>query len=136
MLQLVDILHRIASEIYGTGTDPGTDMKRYMESHAHGFRLGITDDVEESEIYYRRKYGPGETFYFHVLNYAHGRHLAAQFYEFFTGQEPDMSNYDGDRFPSDQPLYLFIHVSKAVIQVTVLQPEVVSRYLPASEGFH
>src|ERR1043165_106546 len=103
MLHLLDILHKVACEMYGySGNDPQADIEEFIAAHAHDFNLGITDDVEESEIYYRNKYGPGETFYFNLHSYAEGRHVAAEFFQFYTGVVPDMSAYTGEQFLEDR----------------------------------
>lgn len=123
LLTLCDILHKVATEMYGyTGEDPEADIEEFISGHAHDFNMGITDDVEESEIHYRRKYGPGETFYFNLHTYEQGRQLAAECYEFFTGQKPDMSQHTGELFPLDRSLYLFIHVSKIEVKTSITPP--------------
>lgn len=140
LLTLVDILHKVACEMYGySGADPEADIEEFMAGHAHDFNLGITDDVEESEIYYHRRYGAGETFYFSLHHYRQGRQLAAECHQFFTGQVPDVSRYTGELYPPDRALYLFIHVSHIDIQVTMLPqiPESIpGRWLPVGEGVH
>lgn len=93
------------------GHDTTDTMTEYRLRFPYRLRIAITTDVEHTELDYLRRFGKGETLYFSLVDYAHGRQLAQEIFYVFNGIQPDMSAYDGSRFNPVEKLYLFVHIA-------------------------
>lgn len=122
MLRLSQILHTVAGALHPHPEREGAaSFHDFIAAHAHDFNIGITDDVGESEAYFREKYGEGRTFYFSLEDYAEGAQVAAELYRFFTGAAPGPEAHSGEGFSSARPLVLYLHLRKAAVS-TALPP--------------
>lgn len=111
MVDIQTVLYHIAEELRQyTGGDKDAAIEEFVLGCTFSIHLAITTDVEESEWDFMERYGKGHTFYFRLINYQHGKHLASEMYWVFLGKRPSMDNYTGDRFDPSEKLYLFIHV--------------------------
>lgn len=110
MATVNDVLHHIAQDFHSFSW--GYDGNRAQAFAAPKFQISIaiTTDVEESELSFVERLGPGRTFYFKLKDYDQGKQLAAELYKVFNGERPDMQGHKGGKFPSDHQLYLFIHL--------------------------
>ena len=73
--------------------------------------MAITADVEYTKAAYLDKYAKGETVYFSLVDYHHGKQLASELFRVIFGVWPDMKEHDGSAFNPKDKLYLFVHVS-------------------------
>src|SRR4051812_38179001 len=112
MVSVEDILYKIARDFRGyTEHDSEAAIREFFEGITFGIHIVITTDVEETGDYLFRKYGKGNTYFFRLADYAHGRLLAGQLYYIFFGERPDLTPYTGGKFSGDDRLFLSVHVS-------------------------
>src|SRR4051812_21724025 len=108
-----DVMARIAQVSGGyTGKDVAGAIEEYWLHFPYCIRLSITTDIEHTELSYLNRFGKGDTVYFSLVDYAHGRELAKQLFSLILGKEPDMSAHNGSRFDPSHKLYLFIHIEE------------------------
>lgn len=111
MITVDDVLFHIAQRLgHYSDADPEAAIEEFIYGYVFDLHLAITDNVEETENDFMDRYGAGETFYFRLSDYEHGKLLAGQMYYIFLGHKPDMSTHTGDHFPHGAHLYLFVHV--------------------------
>jgi len=101
MVTLLDVLHKI-----------GIDAYRAERAQQYDLNVCITNDVEESEADFMTKYGAGNTYYFRLENYHHGRKLAAALYQRISGYIKDLPEYIISKNTLNKTLYFFVHVRK------------------------
>jgi hypothetical protein len=110
-----DILHHIAQDLRCySGADPLAAVEEFFSGCIFDMRLSITTDVEDTELNYLVRFGKGQTYYFKLKDYEHGKTLAEHLYYAITGRKPDMGKYTGDKFNSGEMLYLFVHIRNIV----------------------
>ena len=80
----------------------------------------ITNDVEESEFDFLNKYGAGNTYYFRLENYHHGRKLAAALYQRIKGYILDIPDYIFTKSSLNKTLYFFVHIRERQENPTIL----------------
>ena len=102
MVTLIDVLYKMGIDGSRTETKAGCD-----------FNVCITNDVEESEAEFMARYGTGNTYYFRLENYHHGRKLAAALYKRLTGHIYDLPENLMPKFTLSKNLYFFVHVKSA-----------------------
>lgn len=111
MATIIDVLHHIAQDLDFIGTDlKSSDVDCFAPATKFDISIAITDDVEHTEQQFIEMVGAGSTFYFRLKDYNDGKRLAAGLCFVFSHRVPDMSKYIGDIFPSQDNLYLFIHL--------------------------
>jgi len=111
-----DIFAHIAQELRVRSDaipDPYS-VEQFLTRCSFKLRLSVTDDLESTELDYLERYGSGRTFYFSLVDYDHGKTLAAGIYHTLLGSAPDMSKHTGRQFAPDTRLYLFLHISNIV----------------------
>jgi len=99
MITLIDVLHKIGFDSYRTTAKKPLDLN-----------VCITTDVEESEADFLSKYGSGNTYYFRLESYHHGRKLAAALYQRIKGTLLDLPENIKSKYPFNKNLYFFVHV--------------------------
>jgi hypothetical protein len=99
MVTLLDVLHKI-----------GIDTFRADRSTHYDLNVCITNDVEESESDFMTKYGSGNTYYFRLENYHHGRKLAAALYQRIAGYIKELPENIISKNTLNKTLYFFVHV--------------------------
>ena len=110
-----DILHHIAQDLRCySGADPRAAIEEFFSGCIFDMHLSITTDVEDTELNYLVRFGKGQTYYFKLKDYAHGKSLAEHLYFAVTGKRPDMSKYTGEQFNTGEMLYLFVHIRNIV----------------------
>lgn len=108
-----DVLARIAQVSCGyAGLNAPGAIEDYSTQFPFCLRLCITTDVEQTELDYMSRFGPGATLYFTLVDYAHGCDLAKELFRRILGSEPDMSGYEGFKFDPSDSLYLFLHLEQ------------------------
>ena len=99
MVTLLDVLHKI-----------GIDAFRGDKTAQYDLNVCITNDVEESESDFMNKYGLGNTYYFRLENYHHGRKLAAALYQRISGYIKELPENVISKNTIHKTLYFFVHV--------------------------
>jgi len=99
MVTLLDVLHKIGIDSFRADTNKCLDLN-----------VCITNDVEESESDFMSKYGSGNTYYFRLESYHHGRKLAAALYQRLSGYIKELPENIISRNTLNKTLYFFVHV--------------------------
>ena len=99
MVTLLDVLHKI-----------GIDAFRVNKPAIYDLNICITNDVEESESDFMNKYGAGNTYYFRLESYHHGRKLAAALYQRISGYIKELPENIISKNTINKTLYFFVHV--------------------------
>jgi hypothetical protein len=111
MVGVHDIFFQIAQGVRGySGADPQGAIEEFLRGSTFDIHLSITTDIEETELSYLERYGKGDTFYFQLKDYYHGKDLIADIYYLLKGERPNMCAYTGMMFRPGEKLYLFIHL--------------------------
>lgn len=111
MVGVEDVFYEIAQDLRSySGADRHAAVAEFLSGSAFDIHLSITTDVEETELNYLRRYGKGQTFYFRLKDYFHGKDLVADIYYTLKGVRPNMCSYTGMLFEPGEQLYLFIHL--------------------------
>ncbi len=113
MVTIHDILHKIASDQSNYTIIAGEPFD--ITRGSHDFNIAITDDVETTEEDFQGRYGNGNSYYFRLENYAHGKLLVSELVETIKGRKPDLSAHNGDQFNALKQLFLYIHARPMVI---------------------
>jgi hypothetical protein len=100
MVTLLDVLHKI-------GIDKFRSSDKFS---ALELNVCITNDVEESEADFMNKYGAGNTYYYRLENYHHGRKLAAALYQRIKGYILDFPDHIFSKNSLNKTLYFFVHI--------------------------
>jgi hypothetical protein len=100
MVTLLDVLHKIGIEKF----------KSTAKLEAVDLNVCITNDVEKSEYDFMTKYGAGNTYYFRLENYHHGRKLAAALYQRIKGYILDIPEHILNKSNINKTLYFFVHI--------------------------
>jgi hypothetical protein len=100
MVTLIDVLHKMCPDTF-RGNDRHYD-----------FNVCITGDVEASESEFMARYGAGNTYYFRLENYLHGRKLAAALYRRLTGSIYNLPEELLYKYRYDRNMYFFVHVKE------------------------
>lgn len=117
MLHIFDILHKIAVELRGySGIDPEAAVAEFYAAPSYKFSVSVTDNPEETELYYLIHSGHGETFYFRLTSYEEGAEMAVALHYFFTGIWPETPV--NTKFTAGKPLFLFLHAMPVPARVS------------------
>jgi len=103
MVTLIDVLHKICPDTF-----------RGKSDRQYNFNVCITSDVEASEFEFMNKYGTGDTYYFRLESYHHGRKLAAALYQRLTGSIYNLPDQLTPKHAFKNNLYFFVHVKNEV----------------------
>lgn len=115
MITADDVFHHIAQELRCySGIDPIAAIEEFMTGCTFDLRISVTTNVEETEMSYLDRHGHGNTFYFRLRDYQHGKKLADEIFYLLQGFPAQKSGGTGDQFGPDDRLYLFIHVSNVL----------------------
>src|SRR5688572_25479548 len=119
MVTVNDVLHHVAQELYCySGSSRYEEVQGFLVGRIVQIHLSITTDIEATELNYLSRFGRGNTFYFRLKDYGHGKDLAAQLYFAINNKQPALDGHTGELFQPEDKLYLFVHVQDVNLQVT------------------
>ncbi|RYD57666.1 MAG: hypothetical protein EOP56_07780 [Sphingobacteriales bacterium] len=102
MITLTDVLHKIQATV-------GPDIPANHLNALYRHYASITDQLEETEAYYHKKYGSGTSLYFPLASYEHGIDLIREVYIQTSGTHP--KELDTRKAPAQhEKLYLFLYL--------------------------
>lgn len=112
MVTVDDIVQHMAQKlcVYANGIDARPAVRELLSSGPLNLRVCITADLEATELSYIQRYGPGETFYFRLRDYDHGKRLAREFFYAVKDYYPEVDICTDEADPGDKQLYLFIKI--------------------------
>jgi hypothetical protein len=102
MITLTDILHKVQATV-------GPDIPANQLNALFRHYVSITDEPEETEAHYHKKYGSGTSLYFPLESYGHGVELVKEIYQQTTGEYPKTLDKPNAPKKHDK-LYLFLYL--------------------------